>query len=68
MATINGQLRPISVRDRVSSAVAAAEKADPPSRARWRRRSRGSSRVVVEEGAQVFAREFLEAVLFDLFL
>ena len=29
MATINGQLRPISVRDAIASEVAAAEKADP---------------------------------------
>ena len=53
MATINGQLRPVSVRDRsVAADVAAAEKADPPTRGtsrapvpgRRHRRRRGGRR------------------------
>ncbi len=45
MCTLNGQLRPIQVRDRsVSVEVRTAEKADPAARGTWRRRSRASSR------------------------
>jgi len=54
MATINGQLRPISVRDRsVSSDVKAAEKADPAKPGQVAAPFQGAVTVVVEEGAKV---------------
>ena len=54
MATINGQLRPISIRDRsVSADVKAAEKADPGTPGHVAAPFQGVVTVVVQEGAKV---------------
>ena len=54
MATINGQLRPISVRDRsVSAEVAAAEKADTSKPGHVAAPFQGVVTVIVETGATV---------------
>jgi pyruvate carboxylase len=56
MATINGQLRPISVRDRaVASEVAAAEKADPSKPGHVAAPFQGVVTVAVAEGDKVTA-------------
>ena len=63
MATINGQLRPISVRDRsVASEVAAAEKADPANAGHVAAPFQGVVTVVVEEGATVAAGETVATI------
>ena len=63
MATINGQLRPISVRDRsVSAVVAAAEKADPAQPGHVAAPFQGVVTVVVEEGAKVEAGETVATI------
>ena len=63
MATINGQLRPISVRDRsVSAVVAAAEKADPAKPGHVAAPFQGVVTVVVEEGAKVEAGETVATI------
>ena len=57
MATINGQLRPISVRDRaVASEVAAAEKADPSKPGQVAAPFQGVVTTVVAEGDKVARR------------
>jgi pyruvate carboxylase len=54
MALINGQLRPINIRDRgVSSAVAAAEKADPTDPGHVAAPFQGAVTVVVDKGEEV---------------
>lgn len=56
MATMNGQLRPVSVRDRsVSSAVATAEKADTSQAGHVAAPFQGAVTIVVEQGARVAA-------------
>ncbi|MCW2842846.1 MAG: pyruvate carboxylase [Nocardioides sp.] len=63
MATINGQLRPISIRDRsVSSAVAAAEKADTSRPGQVAAPFQGVVTIVVEEGAQVSAGDTVATI------
>jgi len=63
MATINGQLRPISIRDRsVSSDVQAAEKADPTKPGHVAAPFQGVVTVVVEEGAEVAAGETVATI------
>ena len=63
MATINGQLRPISVRDRsVSADVAAAEKADTSTPGHVAAPFQGVVTVVVEEGATVAAGETVATI------
>jgi pyruvate carboxylase len=63
MATINGQLRPISIRDRgVSSDVAVAEKADPSKPGQVAAPFQGVVTVVVEEGARVAAGDTVATV------
>ena len=63
MATINGQLRPISVRDRsVSADVKAAEKADPAKPGQVAAPFQGVVTVVVEEGAKVAAGETVATI------
>jgi pyruvate carboxylase len=63
MATINGQLRPISIRDRgVSSDVAVAEKADPAKPGQVAAPFQGVVTVVVEEGARVAAGDTVATV------
>ena len=63
MATINGQLRPISVRDRsVSADVKAAEKADPAQPGQVAAPFQGVVTVVVEEGATVTAGETVATI------
>ena len=63
MATINGQLRPISIRDRsVSSDVKAAEKADPAQPGQVAAPFQGVVTVVVEEGAKVTAGETVATI------
>ena len=63
MATINGQLRPISVRDRsVSADVKAAEKADPAQPGQVAAPFQGVVTVVVNEGAKVAAGETVATI------
>ena len=63
MATINGQLRPISVRDKsVSAEVAAAEKADPVDAGHVAAPFQGVVTVVVEKGATVAAGETVATI------
>ena len=63
LATINGQLRPISIRDRgVSSDVKAAEKADPGTPGQVAAPFQGVVTVVVEEGAKVAAGETVATI------
>ncbi|NHC24928.1 pyruvate carboxylase [Nocardioides sp. IC4_145] len=63
MATINGQLRPISVRDRsVSSDVAAAEKADTSKAGHVAAPFGGVVTVVVSEGDSVAAGETVATI------
>jgi pyruvate carboxylase len=63
MATINGQLRPISIRDRsVSADVAAAEKADPSVAGHVAAPFQGVVTVVVEKGATVAAGETVATI------
>jgi pyruvate carboxylase len=63
IATINGQLRPISVRDRsVSADVAAAEKADPSKPGHVAAPFQGVVTIVVEEGAEVAAGDTVATI------
>ena len=63
MATINGQLRPISVRDRaVASEVAAAEKADPSQPGQVAAPFQGVVTTVVGEGDKVSAGEVVATI------
>jgi pyruvate carboxylase len=63
MATINGQLRPISVRDRaVASQVATAEKADPSRPGHVAAPFQGVVTVVVAEGDKVGAGEVVATI------
>jgi pyruvate carboxylase len=63
MATINGQMRPISIRDKsVSSEVAAAEKADPGKAGHVAAPFQGAVTIVVEEGATVSAGDTVATI------
>ncbi len=63
MCTINGQLRPVSVRDRsVASEVAAAEKADPADPDQVAAPFQGVVTVVVAEGDEVAAGDPLATI------
>lgn len=63
MATINGQLRPIPVRDRgVSAEVQAAEKADPTKPGHVAAPFQGAVTVVVEEGDEVAAGQTVATI------
>ena len=63
MATINGQLRPISVRDRaVASEVAAAEKADPGKPGHVAAPFQGVVTTVVAEGDKVAAGDVVATI------
>ena len=63
MATINGQLRPISVRDRgVASEVAAAEKADAGKPGQVAAPFQGVVTIVVAEGDQVAAGDTVATI------
>jgi pyruvate carboxylase len=63
MTTINGQLRPVSVRDRsVSAAVAAAEKADPSRPGHVAAPFQGVVTTVVAEGDKVGAGEVVATI------
>jgi pyruvate carboxylase len=63
MATINGQMRPVSVRDRsVASAVAAAEKADPARPGHVAAPFQGVVTTVVAEGDKVAAGEVVATI------
>jgi pyruvate carboxylase len=63
MALINGQLRPISVRDRsVSTAVAAAEKADTSDPGHVAAPFQGAVTVVVEKGEEVEAGQTVATI------
>lgn len=63
MATINGHMRPVSVRDTsVSAEVAAAEKADPGQPGQVAAPFQGAVTLVVEEGAQVAAGETVATI------
>jgi pyruvate carboxylase len=63
MATINGQLRPVSVRDRsVAAAVAAAEKADPSKPGHVAAPFQGVVTPVVAEGDKVSTGEVVATI------
>ena len=63
MATINGQLRPISIRDKnVASEVAAAEKADTSRPGQVAAPFQGVVTIVVEEGAEVAAGDTVATI------
>ncbi len=63
MALLNGQMRPVSVRDTsVASEVAAAEKADPSEPGQVAAPFQGVVTVVVEKGQQVAAGETLATI------
>ena len=63
MATINGQLRPVSVRDRsVASDVAAAEKADTSKPGQVAAPFQGVVSIVVEEGDRVAAGDTVATI------
>ena len=63
MATLNGQLRPVSVRDRsVASEVAAAEKADPNAKGDVAAPFEGVVTVVVDDGQGVSAGETVATI------
>lgn len=63
MATINGQLRPVNVRDEsVSAEVAAAEKADPSTPGHVAAPFDGVVTVQVEQGAQVSAGQTVATI------
>jgi pyruvate carboxylase len=63
MALINGQLRPINVRDRaVSAEVAAAEKADPSDPRHVAAPFQGAVTVVVEKGEEVEAGQTVATI------
>ncbi|GEP35551.1 pyruvate carboxylase [Nocardioides szechwanensis] len=63
MATINGQMRPISIRDKsVASAVAAAEKADPGKAGHVAAPFQGAVTIVVSEGDSVSAGDTVATI------
>ncbi len=63
LCTLDGQLKPVSVRDRsVASEVASAEKADPADPGHVGAPFQGSVTVVVEEGAQVAAGDTIATI------
>ena len=63
MATINGHMRPVSVRDAsVSAEVAAAEKANPSEPGQVAAPFQGAVTLVVEEGAQVAAGDTVATI------
>ena len=63
MALINGQLRPVSIRDRgVSSAVAAAEKADTANPGHVAAPFQGAVTVTVEKGEEVEAGQTVATI------
>jgi pyruvate carboxylase len=63
MATVNGQMRPISVRDRaISSQVAAAEKADTSKPGQVAAPFQGVVTIVVEEGDKVAAGDTVATI------
>ena len=63
LCTLDGQLKPVAVRDRsVASEVAAAEKADPADPGHVGAPFQGSVTVVVEEGAQVAAGDTIATI------
>ncbi len=63
MATLNGQLRPISVRDEsVAAEVAAAEKADPGQQGHVAAPFQGVVTINVEEGDQVSAGDTVATI------
>ena len=63
MCTINGQLRPLSIRDRsISAAVAAAEKADAGDPGQVAAPFQGTVTVIVEKGQQVAAGETVATI------
>ena len=63
MCTINGQLRPVGIRDRkVASAVATAEKADPGNPAHLAAPFDGVVTVGVAEGDQVEAGQTVATI------
>jgi pyruvate carboxylase len=63
MATINGQLRPVNVRDRsVSSDVAVTEKADPTRPGQVAAPFQGVVTVVVEQGQKVAAGDTVATI------
>ena len=63
MATLNGQLRPVSVRDRsVTAAQPSAEKADPAEKGHVAAPFQGTVTVVVEVGQEVSAGEVVATI------
>jgi pyruvate carboxylase len=63
MATLDGQLKPVSVRDRrVASAVVAAEKADPADPGQVGAPFQGVVTITVEPGAEVAAGDTLATI------
>ena len=63
MCTINGQMRPVSVRDRsVSAAVAAAEKADPGDPGQVAAPFQGTVSVIVEKGQELAAGDTVATI------
>jgi pyruvate carboxylase len=63
MATINGQMRPVNVRDRhVAAEVASAEKADPGQPGHVAAPFQGVVTIVVAEGQQVAAGETVATI------
>ncbi|MCB0943382.1 MAG: pyruvate carboxylase, partial [Mycobacterium sp.] len=63
LCTLDGQLKPVSVRDRgVASAVVSAEKADPSDPGHVGAPFQGSVTVVVDEGAKVAAGETIATI------
>ncbi len=63
LCTLDGQLKPVAVRDRsVASEVATAEKADPTDPGQVGAPFQGSVTVVVEEGAQVAAGDTIATI------
>ncbi len=63
LCTLDGQLKPVTVRDRsVASEVASAEKADPANADHVGAPFQGSVTVVVEEGAEIAAGETVATI------
>ena len=63
MGTVNGQLRPVQVRDRsVEAEVVAAEKADPDDEGQVAAPFAGVVTLQVEDGAQVAAGEVVATI------
>ncbi len=63
MCTLNGQMRPLSIRDRsISSAVAVAEKADAGDPGQVAAPFQGTVTVIVEKGQQVAAGETVATI------